>query len=108
VGFSLVGQLRSIRSLYRALDRDAEEADPGQLTPPAEHPDLSRLAVLVETLERRLPPLLLSIADAAEHLRISVSSVRRLIKARKIPHVKLGGVVRVDLSRLGQIDVDGR
>jgi excisionase family DNA binding protein len=41
---------------------------------------------------------LLTIAEVAELLRISVSSVRRLQQQRRIPFVKVGGSVRFTKS----------
>ncbi len=41
---------------------------------------------------------LLNIREVAELLNVSVTSVRRLQRARKLPFVKVGGSVRFDQS----------
>ncbi|MEP6653809.1 MAG: helix-turn-helix domain-containing protein [Myxococcales bacterium] len=62
-----------------------------------------QIAVLtsaIESMKARLPPLLVSVQGAADHLGISVSTVRRMVRNRRLPHVRLGASIRVDLSRI--------
>ncbi|MCG8557375.1 MAG: helix-turn-helix domain-containing protein [Proteobacteria bacterium] len=64
---------------------------------------------LVETIRRAMPAVLLPVKQAADILQVSEGTVRRWLKAGDLPYVKVGRVVRVDLSRLcrsetGRID----
>lgn len=52
-----------------------------------------------------LPPLLVPVPQAAQACHVSIPTMRRWIKARLVPVLKIGNTVRVDLSRL--IGVDG-
>jgi excisionase family DNA binding protein len=51
---------------------------------------------------------LLTIAEVAELLKVSVSSVRRLQQRRQIPFIKVGGSVRVTKSDLMSFLEKGR
>jgi excisionase family DNA binding protein len=48
--------------------------------------------------EANSPIELYTIAEVADHLKISISGVRRLQYARKIPFIKIGGSVRFQKS----------
>lgn len=51
-----------------------------------------------------LPPVLLSIPDAARAFQVSLPTMRRWVKAGRVPTVKVGATVRVDMSRLHGAD----
>lgn len=53
------------------------------------------------------PPLLLRLPDAAEQLGISVSLLRRLIVAQRIPVVRIGRRVLVAQRTLEELADDG-
>jgi excisionase family DNA binding protein len=46
------------------------------------------------SIESNAPIELLTVAEVAEQLKISISGVRRLQQARKLPFIKVGGSVR--------------
>ena len=45
-------------------------------------------------------PILLSIGETADALRVSKPTVYRLIERRELPAVRVGGQLRVDLAAL--------
>jgi excisionase family DNA binding protein len=49
---------------------------------------------------------LLTVAEAAQLLRISISSVQRLQQQRRLPFIKVGGRVRFAMSDLASF-IDG-
>lgn len=51
-----------------------------------------------------LPPLLLPIPQAAAVFKVSVPTMRRWVRAGEVPTVRVGGTVRVDMSRIHGID----
>jgi excisionase family DNA binding protein len=51
---------------------------------------------------------LLTIAEAAKLLRVSVSSVQRLQQRRLLPFIKVGGRVRFAMSDLSSFVADNR
>lgn len=65
--------------------------------------ELRRLTAEVEALRRALPTRMLSISEAAEHLGISVATVRRRVRDGSLPSKKLGRSVRIDATALGQV-----
>lgn len=58
----------------------------------------------VGAIREALPPQLVSPAAAARCLAVSLPTMRRWIKTGKVPIVKVGATVRVDLSRLHGVD----
>ncbi len=51
---------------------------------------------------------LLSVPDAARAFQVSLPTMRRWVKAGRVPTVKIGATVRVDMSRLhgvGHVEV---
>ena len=58
----------------------------------------------VGAIREALPPRLVSPADAARCLAVSLPTMRRWIKTGKVPFLKVGATVRVDLSRLHGMD----
>jgi excisionase family DNA binding protein len=46
------------------------------------------------SIDSNAPIELLTVAEVAEQLKISISGVRRLQQARKLPFIKVGGSVR--------------
>jgi excisionase family DNA binding protein len=67
---------------------------------------LSALNERVTRIEERLPPRLFTVEEAAEQLGRSVPSIRRDIRAGRLPVVKLGRSVRIDLAKMKSIDAD--
>ncbi len=61
------------------------------------------LADTVGALRDAMPPMLVDIAEAAERSGVSVSTLRRRIRAGEIPVRRLGRRVRVDLARLAPL-----
>ena len=51
-------------------------------------------------IREAIPPLLVSVPDAAVAFKVSIPTMRRWVKAGAVPIVKVGATVRVDLSRL--------
>lgn len=47
-----------------------------------------------------LPPVLLSIPEAAAAFKVSVPTMRRWVKRGEVPSVRVGATIRVDMSRL--------
>lgn len=62
--------------------------------------ELARLVAELGDLRRSLPPTLAAVADAAERLGVSQSTIRRLVRTGEIPVVRVGRSVRVDLAAL--------
>jgi len=60
--------------------------------------EIRRLTAEVEAVRRALPPQLVSVAEAAEVLGVSVATVRRRVKDGTLPYRQIGRAVRVDLS----------
>lgn len=54
----------------------------------------------VQALEARLPPSLLGIQDAASRIGVSVCTLRRWIKSRRVRAVRVGRTIRVDVGAL--------
>ena len=61
--------------------------------------DVAQLGAAVEQLRRALPPVLLSVSDAANALGVSTVTVRRMVRAGKLAHVRVGRSVKVDMTR---------
>lgn len=58
------------------------------------------LAAAVRSLERRIPARLVSVEETAQHLSISVQTVRRWCKAGLLPYVRRGRELRIDLTEV--------
>jgi excisionase family DNA binding protein len=54
----------------------------------------------VRGLEERLPARLVSVEDAAEHLSVSIPTIRRWCKSGALPYVRRGRELRIDLSKV--------
>src|SRR5262245_29680826 len=61
---------------------------------------VSALTGAVRGLEERLPARLVSVEEAAEHLSISVQTVRRWCKAGQLAYVRRGRELRIDLTKV--------
>lgn len=61
--------------------------------------DVMQLSCAVEQLRRALPPVLLSVGDAANALGVSMVTVRRMIRSGRLAHVRIGRSVKVDLTK---------
>jgi excisionase family DNA binding protein len=59
-----------------------------------------RLQEMIRDVSRRLPPQLVSQEEAAAALDVSTRTMKRWVKDRKVPFVKVGGKVRVDMTAL--------
>jgi excisionase family DNA binding protein len=62
------------------------------------------LTVAVRSLERHIPPPLVTVQDAAERLGVSVNTVRRRVKSGDIPCTRIGKALRVDLTKVRPLD----
>ena len=58
----------------------------------------------LEVIKTALPPVHKSIPDAAKIFGVSIPTMRRWVKARKVPTVTIESTVRVDMSRLHGVD----
>ena len=61
---------------------------------------VTALTGAVRGLEERLPPRLVSVEEAAQHLSISVQTVRRWCKAGQLAYVRRGRQLRIDLTKV--------
>jgi excisionase family DNA binding protein len=61
---------------------------------------LGRIEAGMEHLRRALPPLLVTLPEAARALGVSYATIRRMKKAGRLPLVGAGRSARVDLSAL--------
>ena len=57
-----------------------------------------RIEALTAAVERLTPPELASVTQSALKLGVSARTIRRWVRARQIPFVKLGNTVRIDLT----------
>jgi excisionase family DNA binding protein len=62
--------------------------------------EVRELKALVEQVRRALPPSLVSLKQAAEHLGISISTARRAAGAGQLPARRVGRRLMVDLMDL--------
>jgi len=62
--------------------------------------EVRRLAAEVEHLRRALPPMLVTLPEAATVLGVSLSTVRRRARDGSLPVHRLGRTLRVDLMAL--------
>jgi len=49
-----------------------------------------------------MPDNILTLAEVAEYLRVSRSTIDRLVKARKIPTFKIGSIWRFNLEHIDE------
>jgi hypothetical protein len=68
--------------------------------------EVADLTQAVKAMEARLPPFLVDMNTAAKALRCSRSSVRRRVKTRERPVVKIGSLLRIDLTKVKGVDRD--
>lgn len=62
--------------------------------------EFGRLRVEIESLRRALPPVLVTLPEAARVLGLSLSTVRRRVKDGSLPVRSFGRGLRVDLAAL--------
>ncbi len=62
--------------------------------------DVGRLVAEVEAMRRSIPPVLVSMTEAAKRLGVSVSTIRRRVRDGSLPTRRIGFAVRVDLTAL--------
>ena len=67
---------------------------------------LTELTAKVEALRAASPPLLVTVQEAAAICRVSIPTMRRWVKSRQVPVVKVANTVRVDLSRVRGVDAE--
>ncbi|MGE3194424.1 MAG: helix-turn-helix domain-containing protein [Microbacteriaceae bacterium] len=53
-------------------------------------------------------PALLDVSAAADYLAVKVSYVRRMVRERRIPFVKIGALVRFERAELDSLIESGR
>ncbi len=64
------------------------------------HAEIARLVAQVEAMRNAIPPTLVPVREAAQALGVSEITIRRRISAGRIPIVRIGRSVRVDLAGL--------
>lgn len=64
---------------------------------------VAALTQLVEELSNRLPSKLFTVSEAAQYLGVAQVTVRRMVAVGKLPHVKVGRSIRVDLARVPSV-----
>ena len=62
------------------------------------------VAAGLEAVRAALPPTFATVTEAANALKVSVPTMRRWVKAGRVPTLKVGNTVRVDLSRMKGLD----
>jgi excisionase family DNA binding protein len=67
---------------------------------------VTELTAKMEALRVALPPLLVRVPEAAAVCKVSAKTVRRWVETRQIPAVRIGRMVRIDLTRVHGIDAD--
>jgi excisionase family DNA binding protein len=67
---------------------------------------LVRVNDRLERIEGRLPPTLVSLDDAAKALSVSRSTCKRMVAAGDLPSIRVGRLVRVDLSAMRPLSRD--
>ncbi len=74
----------------------------------------ARLAALEDTVQRAAsdlaamraaqPPTLVTVPEAAARCVVSVPTMRRWVRQGRVPSIKVGNTVRVDVARLRPVD----
>lgn len=62
--------------------------------------EVQRLAAEVAGLRRSLPPMLVSLPEAARALGVSLSTIRRRARDGSLPVRRVGRLIRVDLAAI--------
>lgn len=60
--------------------------------------EVGKLSAEVEALRRALPPMLVTMAEAARHLGVSLSTVKRRARDGSLPVRRFGKALRIDLA----------
>lgn len=84
---ALLGAFRETPNRLAALERQA-----------------AAVAAGLEAVRAALPPVFATVPEAANALKVSVPTMRRWVKAGRVPTLKVGNTVRVDLSRMKGLD----
>jgi excisionase family DNA binding protein len=89
----------------RAENSDRRDADDGDMSRTGKlvvslQDQVGDLVAAVRSLERRIPAKLVSVEETAQHLSISVQTVRRWCKAGLLPYVRRGRELRIDLTKV--------
>jgi excisionase family DNA binding protein len=85
-----------------------EETPSGQDSPHAGSTTREIMVTAFREIDRRLaaietrmpPPKLLTVGEAAERLSVSVQTIRRWCRTGRIPYVRRGHELRIDLSKV--------
>ncbi len=93
---------RDLIDAQREKTADAHHQDPPSILTG----EVRKLTATVEAMRQQLPPMMVTTDVAADVLNVSVSTIRRMIKAGDLPYRRIGRSVRVDLSRVGGLDSD--
>ncbi len=83
-----------LRELVAARQRSSRQEVPSLVTA-----ELRKLSAAVEALRALSPPLLLPIPDAAKLLGVSISTIRRQVRAGELPSRHIGRSVRIDIAK---------
>jgi excisionase family DNA binding protein len=105
--------------MKRPLIEDPERQQASHLTSDSStHPDGSTTREIVLTafrdidrrlavIETRMPaPKLLTVSEAADALSVSVQTIRRWCKSGRVPYVRRGHELRIDLSDVRALSTD--
>ena len=68
---------------------------------------VSALTGALRGLEERLPARVVTVEEAAQHLSVSVQTIRRWCKAGQLPYVRRGRELRIDLTKVRAMDAAG-
>jgi excisionase family DNA binding protein len=60
----------------------------------------------VRSLEQRIPARVVSVEEAAKHLSVSVQTIRRWCKSGRLPYVRRGRELRIDLTKVRAVSGD--
>lgn len=62
--------------------------------------ELREVRAEMAQLRERIPPAMVAPKDAATALGVSLSTIRRMLARGELPSVRVGGQVRIDLSKV--------
>lgn len=97
-----ITDLSNVTPLKLAPRSDLDNLHSLLALPPEVHTLGLKIAVLrdsIDLMRKALPPLLLSVAEAARSLDVSEVTVRRMIREAALAHVRIGRSMKVDLTR---------
>jgi excisionase family DNA binding protein len=68
--------------------------------------EIVALTSAVRSLEQRIPARVVSVEEAAKHLSVSTQTIRRWCKAGRLPYVRRGRELRIDLTKVRAVSTD--